>query len=166
MSQDDLARAAAGRVDELLGELHGSPDPRAAVVADELTGCLVRLYGEGLARIAALLGPERVAALCADPLVESLLLVHDLHPRDTGTRVRLAAERFSAYAEVVLAEVDAAGVARLRLTTGSACGGSREALQTEIAEAVRSAAPELSGVEIRLSAAPPLFQVTLRPGIA
>jgi hypothetical protein len=166
MTAPDPARSAAARIDELLGELRDSPHPRAAVVADELTGCLVRLYGEGLARIVGQLDAGQVAGLCDDPLVESLLLIHDLHPQDAGTRVRRAVERFSAYAEGVVIEVDAAGVARLNLVARPACGGSLDALRTEIGEAVRAAAPELSAVEVRLSAAPPLLRISLRPGLA
>ncbi|MEU4422565.1 hypothetical protein AB0F81_18195 [Actinoplanes sp. NPDC024001] len=166
MSAPDPAQVAAARVEELLAGLRASPDPRAATAAEELTGCLVQLYGEGLARIVERLGPERTAGLCADPLVESLLLVHDLHPQDTGTRVRRAVERFPAYVEGFTAEVDAAGVAHLSLTAGPACGSSRDALKTEVAEAVRAAAPELTGLRVRVSAAPPLLRISMRPGLA
>ena len=61
-------------------------------------GCLVELYGAGLATIVAILGADRDAgprlldALAADPLVESLLLVHDLHPLDADARIRRALE--------------------------------------------------------------------------
>jgi hypothetical protein len=89
----DAAEVTAQRIDELLAELRARPDPRAAAVAEELTCCLVQLYGAGLERIAARLGPVQVLDLCGDPLVESLLLVHDLHPMDTETRIRQALER-------------------------------------------------------------------------
>ena len=54
---------------------------------------LVELYGAGLARITEIVGedesgPKLMDKLVADPLVESLLLVHDLHPLDTSARVR------------------------------------------------------------------------------
>src|SRR5262249_30146290 len=87
------ARQAAERVEELLAQLRGSPDPTAGPIAEELVGCLVRLYGAGLARIVAMLGREGGRDLCADPLVESLLLVHDLHPLDADSRIRRAVDR-------------------------------------------------------------------------
>ncbi|MEV6302412.1 hypothetical protein AB0M02_23560 [Actinoplanes sp. NPDC051861] len=159
------AENAGRRVEELLAEARAGGDPRTAVLAEELTGCLVRLYGEGLARIVAALGPERVAELCADPLVESLLLVHDLHPLDGETRLRRAVERAGAYARIRRLEIDGAGVAHLDLEIPPGCGGTREALRAEIETAVHAAAPELSGVEITMAVAPPLLQVSMRPGL-
>jgi hypothetical protein len=67
----DAAEVTAQRIDELLAELRARPDPRAAAVAEELTCCLVQLYGAGLERIAARLGPVQVLDLCGDPLVEA-----------------------------------------------------------------------------------------------
>ena len=45
-------------------------------------------------------GATAARRLAADPLVESLLLVHDLHPVDTGTRVRRALERVTSQARI------------------------------------------------------------------
>lgn len=164
MSSPDPTPAVSARIGEVLEELHHSADPRAAALADELTASLVRLYGEGLARIVTSLGAERAEVLCADPLVESLLLIHDLHPWDTGTRIRRALEHFAAYGKVLLDAVDAAGVARVSLAAGPGCGGSRQALRAEIEQAVGAAAPELSGVEVRVSDLPPLLQISPRTG--
>ena len=55
--------------------------------------CLVELYGAGLATIARDARADAdaelrlLAALAADPLVASLLLLHDLHPLDADTRI-------------------------------------------------------------------------------
>jgi Fe-S cluster biogenesis protein NfuA len=169
MSAPDAAQGAADRVDQLLGELRESPDPRAAGVAEELARCLVQLYGAGLARIVGLLGPDRGAELCADPLVESLLLVHDLHPLDTDARVRRAVDGLRpVLGDVEYLGVDAAGVARVRLAGGArGCGSSAAAARSTIEDAVRRAAPEAAGVEVDVPPAPPpLLQVSLRPGLA
>ena len=156
MGADLDARAAGEQVEALLAELRARSGPEAAGVAEELVTCLVRLYGAGLAAIVATIGDESrlMALLIADPLVESLLLVHDLHPLDTAARIRRALGRLGTGAEFL--GVDDAGVAHVRL--GSGCGSTAAVVEQAIAEA----APETTGVRI----APreqPLLQITRRP---
>jgi Fe-S cluster biogenesis protein NfuA len=160
MSASGDARAAADRVDRLLRQLRSGPDPRAAAVAEDLVRCLVQLYGSGLSRIVALVGPERSADLCADPLVESLFLVHDLHPLDAETRIRRALDRLFPGA-VRFDGIDAGGVAHVRVTgDGSGC---RTSVRTAVESAVADAAPEVSGVVVEIATAPPLLQIASRP---
>jgi hypothetical protein len=147
--------AAAAQVDRLLAQLRS--DPRAAAVADELVRCLVQLYGAGLRRIVAIVGPERGPELCADPLVESLLLVHDLHPVDAGTRIRRALEHARPrIGAVEVLGIDEAGIVRLRASAdGPGCRSSaRQAIET----IVRQAAPDTAGVEMET----PLLQIARR----
>ena len=157
MSDDgNDARAAGERVEALLAELRARSGPEAADVAEELVTCLVRLYGAGLAAIMATIGDESrlTALLIADPLVESLLLVHDLHPLDTAARIRRALGRLGTGAEFL--GVDDTGVAHVRLASG--CGSTAAVVEQAIADA----APETTGVAI----APreqPLLQITRRP---
>ena len=54
MTAPDAAQVAAARVDRLLGQLRSGADPRAAVVAEELTRCLVQLYGGAVRRLRGL----------------------------------------------------------------------------------------------------------------
>ena len=150
------AQRAGERVEALLAELRARSGPEAADVAEELVTCLVRLYGAGLAAIMATIGDESrlTALLIADPLVESLLLVHDLHPLDTAARIRRALGRLGTGAEFL--GVDDTGVAHVRLASG--CGSTAAVVEQAIAEA----APETAGVRI----APreqPLLQITRRP---
>lgn len=168
MTTSDATEVAAQRIDELLAELRSRPDPRVAAVAEQLTCCLVQLYGDGLTRIAAMLGSERVADLCADPLVESLLLVHDLHPVEMDTRIRLALDRARRHpGDIEYLGVDEAGVVHLRLkAAGHGCQSSRQAVVGEVEAVVRRAAPEATDVVVEIPAAPPpLLQVSLRPGL-
>ena len=105
------ARATGERVEALIAELRARAGSQAGDAAEELVGCLVEFYGAGLAAIVAILGTDRDAgprlldALAADPLVESLLLVHDLHPLDTDARIRRALEqvrpRLGAHADAI-----------------------------------------------------------------
>ena len=172
MSNQD-AQAAGERVEALLAELRSQAGPQVAAAAEELVGCLVELYGAGLARITEILGeddagPKLMDKLVADPLVESLLLVHDLHPLHTSARVRQAVERVlpqlgSHAGEVEYLGLDDHGVLRLRLVQG---GCSADTVRDLISSAVAAAAPEAAGVSIELAEPPaelPLLQITRRP---
>jgi hypothetical protein len=148
-------------IDRILGELRDCADPRAQALGEELVGSLVGLYGDGLGRIVAALGPERVAELCRDPLVASLLLVHDLHPVPVDERIREALNG----TEAEYLGIDDAGLVRLRVRGVERGCGSKAALR-DLEAVVRRAAPEAYGIEFDLVAAPPpLLQVSLRPGL-
>jgi len=174
MAEGDDAQEAGERVETLLAELRSRAGPQVAATAEELVGCLVELYGAGLARIVAILGADEDAGsrlmdkLVADPLVESLLLVHDLHPFDTSARVRRAVEevlpQLGAHAGAVeYLGLDDTGVLRLRLEQR---GCSADTVRDLIWQAVTAAAPEAARVDIELAEAPaelPLLQITRRP---
>jgi hypothetical protein len=151
------ARVAGERIEDLLAELRTRSGPEAAGLAEELVTCLVRLYGAGLETIMRTIGDDQKtqALLVADPLVESLLLVHDLHPLDTGTRIRRALGRSGISAEFL--GVDDAGMVHLRL--GHGCGSTTAVVE----QAVAGAAPETTGVEFAAREAA-LLQITPRPG--
>ncbi len=166
--------AVGERVEQLLAELRAQAGPQAAATAEELVSCLVELYGAGLARITEIAGESDVSGsglmdkLVADPLVESLLLVHDLHPLDTSTRVRRAVEEVlpqlgSHAGDVEYLGLDESGVLRLRLEQR---GCSAETVRDLISKAVTGAAPEAAGVAIEVvqpPAEPTLLQITKRP---
>jgi Fe-S cluster biogenesis protein NfuA len=172
------ARATGERVEALLAELRTRAGPQAGDAAEELVGCLVELYGAGLTAIVAILGadpdagPRLLAELAGDPLVESLLLVHDLHPLDADARIDRALEQVRAqlgsHAGVIeYLGIDDQGVAGLRLSTsGHGCGSSSSTVRQAVEEAVAEAAPEVAGVHVEEVAAPPevpLLQIMRRP---
>ena len=173
MAAGDDAQAAGERVEALLSELRSQAGPEVAATAEELVSCLVELYGAGLATITEILaaddaGPELMDKLVADPLVESLLLVHDLHPLDTSARVRRAVEEVlpqlgSHAGNVEYLGLDEAGVLRLRLEQS---GCSADTVRDLVEKAVAGAAPEAAGVAIEMAqppAEPTLLQITRRP---
>lgn len=151
------AREAGARVEELLAELRTRSGPEAAAAAEELVTCLVSLYGTGLERIMRITsGDSRLQArFITDPLVESLLLIHDLHPLDMGARVRRALGRLGTGAELL--SVDDDGTAVVRLAHG---GGALASADVE--QAVMDAAPEVTGVRLA-PREPPLLQIGHRP---
>jgi Fe-S cluster biogenesis protein NfuA/nitrite reductase/ring-hydroxylating ferredoxin subunit len=176
LEQHDDVRAVGQRVEHLLGELRAGGDPRAADIAEELVSSLVQLYGAGLRRIVDLAkaddaGDRLLTALAADPVVESLLLVHDLHPLDTDARVQRALDRVRPYlgshaGGVEYLGVDGQGVVRLRLSGScNGCASSAETVRLAIAQAVEEAAPETAGVHVEGVVEPPkLLQIGRRSG--
>jgi Fe-S cluster biogenesis protein NfuA len=170
-------RSAGARVEELLDSLRSGGFGGAAAAAEELVGLLVGLYGDGLARIVAILADEGDAGaailtrLADDPQVEGLLLLHDLHPLSIDSRIQRALDRVRPYlgshagGVQYLGVVD--GVARLRLE-GSChgCPSSTVTVQLAITSAVQDAAPEVSDVMVEgMTAAPEpaLLQIGPRP---
>src|SRR5437588_884454 len=173
MAEGHDVQATGERVEALLAELRSQAGPQVAATAEELVSCLVELYGAGLAQVVKLLGedetgPALMDKLVADPLVESLLLVHDLHPLDTSARVRRAVEEVlpqlgSHAGNVEYLGLDEAGVLRLRLEQS---GCSADTVRDLIERAVAGAAPEAAGgasALVQPPAEPTLLQITKRP---
>jgi Fe-S cluster biogenesis protein NfuA/nitrite reductase/ring-hydroxylating ferredoxin subunit len=166
------------RVEELLATLRSGHVRDPAPVAEELVRLLVGLYGDGLSHIVATLrdggaaGAAMLDRLTEDPLVESLLLLHDLHPLDLDSRVQRALDRVRPYLGSHAGGVEylgvSDGVARLRLE-GSChgCPSSTVTVQLAITGAVQAAAPEVTDVVVEGMTAPPapqLLQIGRRPG--
>ncbi len=152
-------RGVGEQVDELLGALRsGQGEP--AAIADELVRLLVGLYGDGLAKITAAIaghgqvGQAIMTELTEDPLVESLLLLHDLHPLDVDARIQRALDEVRPYlgshaGGVKYLGVFAGGVAQLQLE-GSChgCPSSTVTVRLAIEGAVLAAAPEVTEVVV------------------
>jgi Fe-S cluster biogenesis protein NfuA len=172
-------REIGTRVEELLATMRSGGGPAAASAAEELVSLLLGLYGDGLGRILAVLrhdgpngadGAATISRLIEDPLVESLLLLHDLHPLDVAARIQRALDRvrphLGSYADgVEFLEVTGDGVARLRLAGGHGCASSTLTVRMAIHSAVQDAAPELTAVVVE-DAEPPgplLLSIGRRP---
>jgi len=166
------------RIEEVLGYLR-SGDPKAAASAEELVGLLVGVYGDGLSHIMDALGDSGpagvtlMAKLIEDPLVENLLLLHDLHPLDADARIQRALDAVRPYLGSHAGGVEYVGltdgVAHLRLE-GSChgCPSSTVTVRLAIEDAVKNAAPEVIEVAVEgmTEPAPPspaLLQIGRRP---
>jgi Fe-S cluster biogenesis protein NfuA/nitrite reductase/ring-hydroxylating ferredoxin subunit len=169
-------RDVGARVEELLVSLRSAPGS-APAAAEELVRLLVGLYGDGLGHVVAVLaeqgqaGAEMLDRLTQDPLVESLLLLHDLHPLDVDARIQLALDQVRPYLGSHAGGVEYLGVrdgtARLRLE-GSChgCPSSTATVQLAITGAITDAAPEVTDVVVEGMTAPPaapLLQIGRRP---
>jgi len=171
-------RKTGERIEELLSLLRPAGGEKAAAIAEELVGLLVGLYGDGLAHVVAVLadrgepGAAILAALTDDPLVESLLLLHDLHPLDVDARVQRALDQVRPYLGSHAGGVEYLGVtdgiARLRLEGScNGCPSSTVTVRTAIEGAIMDAAPEVTEVAVEgmttPAPAPALLQIGRRP---
>jgi Fe-S cluster biogenesis protein NfuA/nitrite reductase/ring-hydroxylating ferredoxin subunit len=171
-------RDVGTRIEELLAFLRASAGPDVASAAEDLVSLLVGLYGDGLAHIVAALGEQGEAGaaaldrMVADPLVESLLLLHDLHPLDVDTRIQRALDSVRPYLGSHAGGVEYLGVtedgtARLRLEGNChGCPSSVVTVQLAIQGAVEGAAPEVTRVVVEGVSeppGPPLLTIGSRP---
>ncbi|MBV9804643.1 MAG: NifU family protein [Solirubrobacterales bacterium] len=154
------------RVQGLQAQLESSPDSATRELADQLIAAVVQMYGAGLERILDSLleaGPEGeriVAALPADRLVATLLLIHGRHPVALEQRVQDALDSVRPYMESHGGNVELLslenGVARIHLQGScSDCSASSVTLELAIKQALEEAAPDLEGLEVEGANVPP-----------
>src|SRR5436190_6930336 len=114
---DQQARERVERIELLLEEIEGLPDPAARERCTEVVAALLDLYGAGLARIVERMPDAR--ALVEDELVSHLLMLHGIHPVPVEARVLGALEEVRPYLQSHGGNVELVslqeGVLRLRL---------------------------------------------------
>jgi hypothetical protein len=154
---DEQARQAVLRSEEMLAGLENLPDSTAAAVAEGTVGAVVELYGQCLARVVghAADDPSMLRRLAEDELVGHLLLVHDLHPAPVAERAAAALEAARPQLEragVLGAELLAVegAVARVRLTAGTGCGCGLPERPPEslVHDVLAGRAPEIERVDV------------------
>jgi Fe-S cluster biogenesis protein NfuA/nitrite reductase/ring-hydroxylating ferredoxin subunit len=156
------------RVQRLSERVDRLEDPEARDAAQELVAAILEMHGVGLATIGVVLdeagsaGEAAKAKLVADPVVASLLLIHDLYPVPLEQRVAEALEEVRPYMESHDGNVELLGVedgvVRLRLAGScDGCPASASTLELAIKEALEKAAPDLAGLEVEglVEEAPP-----------
>ncbi|MFZ0380356.1 MAG: NifU family protein [Solirubrobacteraceae bacterium] len=147
------------RVQDLQAQLDGTAESGTRELAEELVSAVVQMYGVGLERIIASLveagaeGERLAAGLADDPLVATLLLIHDLHPVPLDQRVRNALDSVRPYMESHGGNVELLslenGIARIHLKGScSDCSASSVTLELAIKQALEEAAPDLEGLEV------------------
>jgi Fe-S cluster biogenesis protein NfuA/nitrite reductase/ring-hydroxylating ferredoxin subunit len=147
------------RVQELQERLESAGESVSRDLAQELVSGVVEMYGAGLERILGSLlaggkdGEQRAAELAEDPLVATLLLIHDLHPIPLEDRVRGALESVRPYMESHGGDVELLslqdGVARISLRGScSDCSASSVTLELAIKQALEEIAPDLDALEV------------------
>jgi Fe-S cluster biogenesis protein NfuA/nitrite reductase/ring-hydroxylating ferredoxin subunit len=151
-------RAVGERINALL-DASASGGVVARERAEELVRLVAELYASGLERTLSImhglgrLDDEALAALAADDLVSSLLLVHDLHPYDVVTRVEQALDNVRPYlgshgGDVELLSVSE-DIVRLRLLGScDGCPSSSVTLKLAVEGAIEAAAPEIVRIDV------------------
>ncbi len=157
MDEPDL-RSIGDRIEHLLDELHARSDRASVERAEELVRLVTELYGAGLARVVEIVGAtdtDLLARLYDDALLASLLVVHDLHPEDLGTRVERALAEVRPLlglhdGDIELVAIDAVeGVVTLKLLGScDGCPSSTVTLQHTVEKALLEAAPELRRIDV------------------
>lgn len=147
-------------VQELQEQLDAQPPGTTRDLASELVLAVVTMYGAGLERIVAGLHEagdggsiELAQRLGQDPIVATLLLIHDLHPVALEDRVIQALDSVRPYMESHGGDVELLsvqdGVARIHLRGScSDCSASSVTLELAIKRALEEAAPDLAGLEV------------------
>ncbi|QBI53549.1 NifU family protein [Streptomonospora litoralis] len=167
MASESRLDRTSERVEQLLDEL-ADADPAVGERAEEAVGLIVRLYGSALERIVGLAAegadgsaePGGTGAkaplmrrMADDELLRGLLVLHDLHPEDTATRVEEALERVRPYlgshaGDVELLEVGENEV-RLRLRGNcEGCPSSAVTVKESIERVIAEAAPEIGEIRV------------------
>ncbi|MEP6917554.1 MAG: hypothetical protein ABJC89_18025 [Acidobacteriota bacterium] len=144
--------ALAALIDRRLDELRGDAGARAA--AEELVRALMQFYGAAITRLVHLAGEGAeggalIDRLAEDPLVSSVLLLHDAHPHDAARRLAAGINAAQAMlgpngAAVAVVEADAHRVL-LRVTGAQPSAAAR--LQDVARRAVAEAVPDIPSIE-------------------
>src|SRR5208283_1488844 len=141
--QLDAMNAAGARIQQLLEQLEALPNPSTRELVHEFMEATLGFYGQGLARILQVVhaaGSEGEIVhqrLIDDTVIRGLLLIHDLHPADLETRLRVALDQVRPYLKSHGGNVElislADQAARLRLEgTCKSCASSAVTLELAI----------------------------------
>lgn len=145
---DETIDPATLELENQLRRLDSITDPASRAAATDLVAAVLQFHTAALERMLELVEAQESGAAVVngfdrDPLVRSMLLIHDLHPESVATRVRRAiadleptARKRGASVQVVEAS---AGAVKIQLRNGKDGGGS---FAPVVESALREAAPE------------------------
>ena len=146
-------------LEKQLARLDTITDPVARAAATDLVASVLAFHGTALERVFSTIAEKYpdtsnlFAELDHDPLVRSLLLLHDLHPRSLQERVESALRELEprlskreATAELITAEDS---IVKVRITTSGAGHGP---IAPAVEQAIRAAAPDAGQVVVEEAA--------------
>lgn len=147
------------RIEALIQQIQAAGDPAVRSSAEELVEVLLDLHRAGIERVLDIVWEEGEVGrriiherLPENELVNSLLILHGLHPLSLETRVLGALETVRPYMHSHGGDVELVGiedgVVHLRLAGScEGCRASAVTLQYAVEDAIYEAAPEVMGVE-------------------
>lgn len=177
MATSHDAAALTARIEQHIERLEAQGDSAAKAEAQSLVRLLLSLYGTGLSRMLEIVrteraGPEAVLdRFATDPLVASLLVLHDLHPDPVELRVGRCLTALQPHlspdmiVRVVGFDSDAVSI---RVEHRGRAVAATTHLREVIERAIQEAAPEIGTIRIEgLADAPgPLIQIIRHPAPA
>lgn len=146
-------------IEQLIKALDSRPDSPASIQARDLVQTLLEIHSVGLEEALEMIhkspgGQELIDRLAENPVISSLLVLHNLHPLDLETRVRRALDSVkpllgSHGGDIEFLGATSDGVVKLRLEGNChGCPSSRVTLKTSIEQAIYAAAPDVSALEV------------------
>lgn len=143
------------RIDELVHQIDGLPDPRVRAAVIELVQAVMGLHKSAFERMLEIINDTEQSAMvmdtfASDELVSSVLVLHGLHPDDLETRVHRALDQLCRHfhsrgAGIKLLEFDGESV-RVRFT--GTRPGAGPAARPVIENVFYQAAPEITNLII------------------
>jgi Fe-S cluster biogenesis protein NfuA len=145
------------RIEMLIEQMKTAADPETRAAALELVQTMMEFHNVGMDRMMEIIAGNSAAAtimdsFAQDPVVSSMLLLHDLHPVDLETRVAVALETVRPYlysqgGNVELVEVDNRVVRVRLLGSCKSCPSSEITMKSAIEKAIHDAAPDVASIE-------------------
>jgi hypothetical protein len=150
---DETLDISSLNIEAHVARLQAISDPIARATATELVASVLQLHSAALERMLSIIDESAesdglMIKLDADPLVRSILLLHDLHPDRTDKRVRRALQELEGRlkkrdASVELVSFDDRRLKLRLINNGASCG-----TETIVEDAIRNAAPEIGEIEV------------------
>jgi Fe-S cluster biogenesis protein NfuA len=149
-------------IDELVGRLEKSPDPKLRDSARDLVGTLMELHHSALERILQAIVENTtvetadvlLGKLGVDPEVRSVLLLHGLHPAALKTRIEQALDDVRPSLRAHKGDVEFISVVgntvELKLVgTCNGCPSSTSTFKNLIETAIFDRAPEIEQISVQ-----------------
>lgn len=138
-------------IERLLADIESAADPATRERVRALVAAVLELHGGALARVAEMIGAERMRELVADQEVAGVLLLHGLHPDPIEVRARRALDeaREILVKHRVSAELVDVGGGQVRVLMARAGGGAcGSAVMKMIEERLLAAVPDASAIAV------------------
>jgi hypothetical protein len=146
-------------IGKLISDLDEIADPKARTSARVLVQLVMELHGTALERMMEVIyskgevGVDIIDSLGRDRVASGMLVLHNLHPDDTETRVARAIDDVGRQlqkqeVEVRLVSFESGAVTVFAKTSAHACGSTAATVRSSIEEAVYEAAPEITSLSI------------------
>lgn len=160
ISVSDELPQQSHQMQALLEKVSQWPDAASKALMQECISEMLIFYGNGLERMIDLISGESneiatkvLNKFMADPFINGLLILHDLHPFDMETRIHLALEKVRPYIQSHGGQIDLLSLenesAKIKLSgTCKTCASSSVTLELAVRQALEEYCPDLDNLEV------------------